>query len=111
MFVTGSDESGRDHVADKSACPSLLLLCRSLSAQSSPTSKFGWLLSCLVGRGFEIFLQPFCVFHASKKCLHFITHKAQYFCYFTFLSLVFMSLEPNCRHAVTVDFDVRDGVH
>ena len=56
--------------------------------------------------------QHFMYFYASKKSLYFITHKAQYFRYFTFLFLAFlMSLKPNSRYAVTVDFDVRDDVH
>ena len=33
MFVIASDESGREQVTSKSASPTLVLLCRSLSAQ------------------------------------------------------------------------------
>jgi len=63
-FVTGSDESKSDHMAGKSVPRTLLLLHRSLSAQSSALPFIKW--HCLLAVRYETLHQTLNVFLAIK---------------------------------------------
>lgn len=70
-IMNGSNKSGRDHVVRASANPTLLLLCRSLLAQRSPTFSLCE-DDCFHALWSEPLHQSLNVLHVSTKCLYFV---------------------------------------